>query len=67
MAPNPFATDASAPAGRDCTAIENVDVVQCADSACVVKSCQPGFVVNAARDGCVAPDALKVQRRMRRH
>jgi hypothetical protein len=51
---NPFVSkNASAPIGRDCTAIEGVDTVKCVHGICAVESCESGWVVNSNRDGCV--------------
>lgn len=66
---NPFVPyNASAPVGRDCTAIGGVDSVQCAHGTCLVESCLSGWAVNDAKDGCaLAPnpgaseDALVLQ------
>lgn len=59
---NPFAAyNASAPTGRDCTAIEGADTVECVDGGCAVKSCLSGWAVNEAGDGCAASETLKVQ------
>ncbi|EKM53240.1 uncharacterized protein PHACADRAFT_259454 [Phanerochaete carnosa HHB-10118-sp] len=53
MAPSPFApNNASAPVGRDCTAIQGVDSVTCAQGGCAVQSCSSGWAVNDAEDGC---------------
>jgi len=51
---SPFSTlAASAPVGKDCTAIPHVARVDCANSACVVSACKDGFAVSAAKDACV--------------
>lgn len=59
MVPNPFTPfNTTAPVGRDCTAIEGADTVKCVRGACSVQSCQHGWAVNAAMDGCVDASAV---------
>jgi hypothetical protein len=53
---NPLAS-----AGRDCSAIPNVDAVSCANSACVIEACKPGFALSADGRDCVA--AVSAHRR----
>lgn len=39
--------------GRDCTAIEHVSSVKCADGQCLVRACRQGYKVSDDRSSCV--------------
>ncbi|ORY26668.1 hypothetical protein BCR39DRAFT_484249 [Naematelia encephala] len=39
--------------GVDCSAIDNADDVTCEQSRCVIRSCAPGFTVNANGTECI--------------
>jgi hypothetical protein len=63
---NPLA--AGGAAGRDCSAIPNVDAVSCTNSACVIEACKPGFALSADGLDCVAvTNAHRRRKQSREH
>ncbi|KAG8958012.1 hypothetical protein FRC03_009539 [Tulasnella sp. 419] len=50
--------------GKDCTAIEGANAIQCVKGKCVVHSCKPGYQLNSA-GGC--DPALSSQLKRRHH